>query len=130
MQVWGVILGVANETYDRNWKLLGPGTQAWQVRQLSGLEELTDWQVDDWRQQSTVAASAMQNISPSLLLTAFLPVLLFAAAFGLEWHSVRRLFWSSILLAGQSMLYLLRCSKTSWIFSQCLLYSVTNPDCI
>ena len=41
-----------------------------------------------------------QNIDPTLLLTAFLPILLFAGAFALEWHAVRRLFWSSLLLAG------------------------------
>lgn len=43
----------------------------------------------------------LQNISPSLLLTAFLPILLFAAAFGLEWHYIRRLIGSSLLLAGK-----------------------------
>ena len=42
----------------------------------------------------------LQNIDPTLLLTAFLPILLFAGAFALEWHAVRRLFWSSLLLAG------------------------------
>ena len=54
-----------------------------------------------------------QNIDPTLLLTAFLPILLFAGAFALEWHAVRRLFWSSLLLAGMlptactlSLLYL------------------------
>ena len=41
-----------------------------------------------------------QNIDPTLLLTAFLPILLFAGAFALEWHTVRRLIWSSLLLAG------------------------------
>ena len=41
-----------------------------------------------------------QSIDPTLLLTAFLPILLFAAAFALEWHTVRRLIWSSLLLAG------------------------------
>ena len=43
---------------------------------------------------------SLQNIDPTLLLTAFLPILLFAGAFALEWHAVRRLFWSSLLLAG------------------------------
>jgi NhaP-type Na+/H+ or K+/H+ antiporter len=42
----------------------------------------------------------LQNIDPTLLLTAFLPILLFAGAFALEWHTVRRLIWSSLLLAG------------------------------
>lgn len=42
----------------------------------------------------------VQNIDPTLLLTAFLPILLFAGAFALEWHTVRRLIWSSLLLAG------------------------------
>ena len=42
-----------------------------------------------------------QNIDPTLLLTAFLPILLFAGAFALEWHTVRRLIWSSLLLAGE-----------------------------
>ncbi len=41
-----------------------------------------------------------QNIQPNLLLTAFLPVLLFAGAIALEWHTVRRLLSSSLLLAG------------------------------
>ena len=43
---------------------------------------------------------ATQNIQPTLLLTAFLPVLLFAGALALEWHTVRRLLSSSLLLAG------------------------------
>lgn len=43
---------------------------------------------------------AIQNIQPTLLLTAFLPVLLFAGALALEWHTVRRLLSSSLLLAG------------------------------
>ena len=41
-----------------------------------------------------------QSIDPTLLLTAFLPILLFAGAFALEWHTMRRLMWSSLLLAG------------------------------
>ena len=41
-----------------------------------------------------------QTINPNLLLTAFLPILLFAGAFALEWHTMRRLMWSSLLLAG------------------------------
>ena len=45
-------------------------------------------------------AVCVQNIDPTLLLTAFLPILLFAGAFALEWHTVRRLIWSSLLLAG------------------------------
>ena len=43
----------------------------------------------------------LQSIDPELLLTAFLPILLFAGAFALEWHTVRRLFVSSLLLAGE-----------------------------
>ncbi len=45
----------------------------------------------------------VQNIDPTLLLTAFLPILLFAGAFALEWHTVRRLIWSSLLLAGHAL---------------------------
>ena len=45
-------------------------------------------------------ANVMQNINPELLLAAFLPVLLFSGAFNLEWHLVRRLKWSALLLAG------------------------------
>lgn len=52
----------------------------------------------------------VQNIDPTLLLTAFLPILLFAGAFALEWHTVRRLIWSSLLLAGQ----LSALKKRSW----------------
>lgn len=70
-QVWGVWLGIADETYGTHWKLLGLGTRSW------------------------------QNINPELLLTAFLPVLLFAAAFGLEYQYIRRLFTSGLLLAGE-----------------------------
>lgn len=43
----------------------------------------------------------MQRIDPELLLSAFLPVLLFAGAFALHWHIVRKLIWSSLLLAGE-----------------------------
>ena len=46
----------------------------------------------------------VQNLDPTLLLTAFLPILLFAGAFALEWHTVRRLIWSSLLLAGKPSL--------------------------
>lgn len=48
---------------------------------------------------------ALQTIEPNLLLTAFLPVLLFAAAFGLEWHYVRRQFLSALLLAGMKIVF-------------------------
>ena len=50
--------------------------------------------------RSHVLCVCAQNIDPTLLLTAFLPILLFAGAFALEWHTVRRLIWSSLLLAG------------------------------
>ncbi|CAL8460804.1 g335 [Coccomyxa elongata] len=72
--VWGVIFGVGNQSFSQNWKLVGEGTRLW------------------------------ESIDPTLLLTAFLPILLFAGAFALEWHTVRRLMWSSLLLAGPGVL--------------------------
>ena len=50
---------------------------------------------------SAKGAVRMQNIDPNLLLTSFLPILLFAGAVALEWHTVRRLLSSSLLLAGK-----------------------------
>ena len=41
-----------------------------------------------------------QRIDPELLLAGFLPIILFAGAFSLEFHFVRKLFWSAIILAG------------------------------
>ena len=50
---------------------------------------------------SAKGAVRVQNIDPNLLLTSFLPILLFAGAVALEWHTVRRLLSSSLLLAGK-----------------------------
>ena len=57
---------------------------------------------DHWPSLVHAKACAVhaQTIDPNLLLTAFLPILLFAGAFALEWHTMRRLMWSSLLLAG------------------------------
>ena len=30
-QVWGVLLGIGNETYTKNWDYVGPGIAVWEV---------------------------------------------------------------------------------------------------
>lgn len=54
---------------------------------------------------ATADRDLSQDINPELLLATFLPVLLFAGAFNLEWHLVRRLKWSGLLLAGAHLLH-------------------------
>ncbi|KAK9908624.1 hypothetical protein WJX75_000582 [Coccomyxa subellipsoidea] len=107
--VWGVILGVGNQSFSQNWKLIGSGVRLW------------------------------ESIDPTLLLTAFLPILLFAGAFALEWHTVRRLMWSSLLLAGPGVLVgtaltavLVKATfPYDWSWVECLLFgamfSATDP---
>ena len=34
-QVWGVLLGIGNETYIKNWHYVGPGVTVWEVSRLS-----------------------------------------------------------------------------------------------
>lgn len=38
-------------------------------------------------------------MSPEFLLSLFLPVLLFASAFAIEWHTFRQVMWQALLLA-------------------------------
>lgn len=45
------------------------------------------------------AAIGVSNISPSLLLAIFLPMLIFESAFNLDWHQVRHVFRPALLLA-------------------------------
>ena len=80
-----------------------------------------------------------EGISPELLLAGFLPVLLFAGAFALEWHVVRRLLPSALLLAGPGVV--IGAGLTAvlvkftfphpWSWPQCLLFgamfSATDP---
>lgn len=70
LQVWGVLMGLANETF-ASWPVLGGGISLW------------------------------ENIDPELLLTVFLPVLLFGAAFAMDWNMLRRVKFSALLLAGE-----------------------------
>ena len=74
LQVWGVVLGIANETYDRNWKLLGPGTQDWQVIQ----KHLDAWEVQgfvqaDYSKSLRCRTSALRCCSQHSFLSCFLP---------------------------------------------------------
>lgn len=71
LQVWGVLMGLANETF-ASWPVLGGGISLW------------------------------NNMDPELLLTVFLPILLFAGSFVLDWHTLRRIKWSALLLAGEN----------------------------
>ena len=108
-KIWGVLLGVALETFASKWPLLPAGARLW------------------------------EGIDPNLLLAGFLPILLFAGAFALEWHVVRRLLPSSLLLAGPGVLLgagitaaLVRVSfPHDWTWGQCLLFgamfSATDP---
>jgi hypothetical protein len=107
--VWGVLVGLSIETVGRAAPLLAAGTHLW------------------------------ENMEPTLLLAAFLPVLLFAGAFALEWHVVRRLLPSSLLLAGPGVAVgagltavLVRFTfPHGWNWPECLLFgsmlSATDP---
>lgn len=99
MQVWGVILGVGNQSFSQNWTLIGNGVRLWEVRAAAALICTKVGSPSCGRELSSFLMLP-QSIDPTLLLTAFLPILLFAGAFALEWHTVRRLVWSSLLLAG------------------------------
>jgi hypothetical protein len=37
MQVWGVILGVGNQSFSQNWKLIGSGVRLWEVSECAPL---------------------------------------------------------------------------------------------
>ena len=108
IQVWGVILGIGNQSFSEGWNLIGNGTRQWEVRHHPFLDKerhegpalpqhCTCLPPESMGMTSWVPA---QSINPTLLLTAFLPVLLFGAASVLEYHTARRLMWSSLLLAG------------------------------
>ena len=43
LQIWGVLLGVAVQTFAKNWTLLGAGTRAWEVGCTGGSHP--SWQV-------------------------------------------------------------------------------------
>ena len=88
--------------------MIGNGTRQWEVRHHPFLDKerhegpalpqhCTCLPPESMGMTSWVPA---QSINPTLLLTAFLPVLLFGAASVLEYHTARRLMWSSLLLAG------------------------------
>ena len=108
-QVWGLILGIAAETFASSAPLLGPGIHAWEA------------------------------IPPDLLLAGFLPTLLYAGASALEWHAVRRQMPSSLLLAGPGVLVGTAATAAlvkytfphSWNWPQCALFgamfSATDP---
>ena len=140
--MWGVIIGIGNQSFAEHWELVGAGTRAWEVCPstpehpeittthmvlnpcipsaarpdvifyfnraccLSTLAPGKDYSLMGYSMLLQYTSAALmrcewaQNIDPTLLLTAFLPILLFAGAFALEWHTVRRLIWSSLLLAG------------------------------
>lgn len=67
----------------------------------------------------------MQHIPPNVFLSVFLPVLLFAAAFVLQWHFVQKLFYEAVLLAGRFLAHIpvspslmnakLACKQTQWL---------------
>lgn len=108
-QVWGLVLGIATETFASKWPLLGPGIHAW------------------------------EGISPELLLAGFLPTLLYAGASALKWHTVRRLLPSALLLAGPGVLFGAAATAVlvkytfphGWSWPQCALFgamfSATDP---
>lgn len=107
--IWGIVLGVSLETFASKWPLLPAGARLWEA------------------------------IDPNLLLAGFLPILLFAGAFALEWHVVRRLLPSSLLLAGPGVIVgagitaaLVKVSfPHDWSWGKCLLFgamfSATDP---
>lgn len=43
--------------------------------------------------------AGVSSLSPELLLLIFLPMLIFESAFNLDWHQVRHVFKSALLLA-------------------------------
>jgi NhaP-type Na+/H+ or K+/H+ antiporter len=43
-------------------------------------------------------------MSPTLVLGVFLPILIFASGFSLDWHTVKRLKWQVLLLAGPGVI--------------------------
>ena len=108
-QVWGLILGVAAETFASAAPLLGPGIHAWEA------------------------------IPPDLLLAGFLPTLLYAGASALEWHAVRRQMPSALLLACPGVLVGTAATAAlvkytfphGWNWPQCALFgamfSATDP---
>ncbi|KAK9791813.1 hypothetical protein WJX73_006506 [Symbiochloris irregularis] len=107
--IWGIIIGICVQTFAQHFKLLGPGTRLW------------------------------ENIDPELLLAVFLPIILFGGAFALQWHLVRKLIWSSLLLAGPGVflgtaLLAVLVKYTfpyNWRWVECLLFgaafSATDP---
>ncbi|KAL0027925.1 hypothetical protein WJX79_003037 [Trebouxia sp. C0005] len=68
--VWGVLLGIGNETYIRNWHYVGPGVTVW------------------------------EDIEPNFFLSLLLPLIIYAAAISMHWHTLRRCLWQVLLLAG------------------------------
>jgi len=69
--IWGLVLGVVdNHVHTGDWETMKAGIRHW------------------------------AGIHPNLLLAIFLPVLLFASGFSMEWHLVKRLMTQMILLAG------------------------------
>ena len=107
--VWGVLVGLLIETVGKDAPMLASGTRSW------------------------------ENMDPNLILAGFLPVLLFAGAFALEWHVVRRLMASSLLLAGPGVIFGTAATAAlvkytfphGWTWSECLLFgamlSATDP---
>lgn len=78
--VWGLVLAAVDQAVDGAARE-GPG----------------------WESGGTGIA-LITGMSPTLLLTIFLPVLLFASGFSLEWHLVRKLAGQCLLLAGPGVI--------------------------
>lgn len=112
-------MGICVNTFAFDFPLLGPGSRLWAVRFLP-LDAATSCacmahpggtgpaRASYIRIANAITAAdrnLVQDINPELLLATFLPVLLFAGAFNLEWHLVRRLKWSGLLLAGAHLLH-------------------------
>lgn len=68
--VWGVLLGIGNETYIKNWHYVGPGVTVW------------------------------EDIEPNFFLSLLLPLIIYSAAISMHWHTLRRCLLQVLLLAG------------------------------
>ncbi|CAG9467732.1 unnamed protein product [Pedinophyceae sp. YPF-701] len=92
----------------------------------------------DWKHFSS-SLSVWTGIDPHLLLQVFLPVLLFASGYSMDWHLVKKLVWQMLLLAGPGVLFCVLLVATfahysfpyAWSWDKCLAYaamiSATDP---
>ncbi|KAK9814099.1 hypothetical protein WJX72_000644 [[Myrmecia] bisecta] len=107
--IWGVLLGIGNETYTKSWQYIHPGIDSWEAA------------------------------DPNFLLALLLPVLIFGSAFTLQWHTLLRCWGQVLLLAGPGVVIgtaltgvvLFYVFPYGWSWTECLLLgsilSATDP---